>query len=45
MTATVAPERDIALEEQLFDALAQMTNDTVGITRASYGGGEQFAMM
>ena len=37
------PDPDIALAERLFDALAVKTRDTKGVTRASYGKGEQFA--
>jgi N-carbamoyl-L-amino-acid hydrolase len=37
------PEPDMALAERLFDALAVNTRDTQGVTRASYGDGEQFA--
>ena len=35
--------RTLQLAARLFDTLAQKTHDTVGITRASYGEGEQFA--
>ena len=37
------PEPYFELAARLFDTLAQETRDTVGITRASYGEGEQFA--
>jgi N-carbamoyl-L-amino-acid hydrolase len=37
------PEPDIALAERLFETLADKTRDTRGVTRASYGDGEQFA--
>jgi len=37
------PEPDLELADRLFDILAQRTRDVVGITRASYGDGEQFA--
>lgn len=37
------PEPDFKLAAQLFEILEQKTHDTVGITRASYGEGEQFA--
>jgi N-carbamoyl-L-amino-acid hydrolase len=37
------PEPDIALAEQLFATLRKETADVVGITRAAYGVGEQFA--
>ena len=37
------PQPDLALAARLFDTLAEKTRDTVGITRASYGAGEQFA--
>ena len=37
------PAPDFKLATQLFDTLAQRTRDTVGITRASYGEGEEFA--
>src|SRR6185437_6125078 len=37
------PEPDIALAERLFNTLADKTRDTRGVTRASYGDGEQFA--
>ena len=43
MAASARPEPDFKLAAQLFDTLAQKTHDTVGITRASYGEGEQFA--
>jgi beta-ureidopropionase / N-carbamoyl-L-amino-acid hydrolase len=39
----VVPEPDFQLAARLFDTLAQKTRDTVGITRASYGEGEQAA--
>src|SRR5687767_11522697 len=38
-----APAPDMALATRLFDTLAANTHDTAGITRASYGEGEQFA--
>src|SRR5450631_1302444 len=37
------PDPDIALAERLFNTLADKTRDTQGVTRASYGVGEQFA--
>lgn len=37
------PEPDIALAQRLFDTLADKTRDIRGVTRASYGDGEQFA--
>jgi beta-ureidopropionase / N-carbamoyl-L-amino-acid hydrolase len=43
MRSDALPEPDFQLAAQLFDTLAQKTRDTVGITRASYGEGEQFA--
>ena len=43
MEAAPAPDPDFPLAVQLFDTLADRTRDTVGITRASYGDGEQFA--
>lgn len=36
-------EPDISLARRLFEALAEATSDGVGITRDSYGKGEQFA--
>lgn len=38
-----APAPDIALAEALFDVLARATADGRGVSRASYGAGEQFA--
>jgi N-carbamoyl-L-amino-acid hydrolase len=43
MESAAPPEPDFQLAAQIFDTLAQKTRDTVGITRASYGKGEQFA--
>ena len=40
---SAVPEPDFELAARLFDTLAQKTHDTVGITRASYGEGEQLA--
>ena len=40
---SAVPDPDFELAARLFDTLAQKTRDTVGITRASYGEGEQFA--
>ena len=40
---SAVPEPDFGLAARLFDTLAQKTHDTVGITRASYGEGEQLA--
>ena len=37
------PAPDIALAERLFATLAQRTKDVLGVTRAAYGEGEQFA--
>jgi N-carbamoyl-L-amino-acid hydrolase len=37
------PEPDFELAASLFDTLERNTRDVVGITRASYGAGEQFA--
>lgn len=37
------PEPDFRLAVELFDTLDKNTRDGVGITRASYGDGEQFA--
>ncbi len=37
------PEPDLALARRLFDELDRNTRDGAGITRASYGAGEQFA--
>lgn len=39
----MTPEPDIALAERLFTTLAEKTSDGVGISRDSYGAGEQFA--
>ncbi|MCC6889229.1 MAG: hydantoinase/carbamoylase family amidase [Hyphomicrobiales bacterium] len=41
MSAPPAPDLDLA--ERLFTTLGERTRDTRGITRASYGEGEQFA--
>jgi len=38
-----APEPDVELAAEVFDTLAKHTSDGIGITRASYGEGEQFA--
>jgi N-carbamoyl-L-amino-acid hydrolase len=38
-----APEPDLALAHRLFDELDRNTREGPGITRASYGDGEQFA--
>ncbi len=38
-----APEPDIKLAETLFEILQTKTADKVGVTRAAYGSGEQFA--
>lgn len=43
MTCSVVPEPDHSLAEQLFAALHASSFDGVGITRASYGAGEQAA--
>jgi N-carbamoyl-L-amino-acid hydrolase len=43
MAIAFVPEPDYQLAARLFDTLAQKTRDTVGITRASYGEGEQLA--
>jgi N-carbamoyl-L-amino-acid hydrolase len=37
------PEPDFALASRLFETLEKATRDTAGVTRASYGEGEQFA--
>ncbi len=42
MTVTGAPEPDVDLAARLFDTLRTNTFDGIGITRASYGEGEQF---
>src|SRR5437016_8481862 len=39
----MAPLPDLTLAARLFDILAEKTRDSIGITRASYGDGEQFA--
>ena len=41
--ANSVPEPDFALAARLFDTLDEHTRDGAGITRASYGSGEQFA--
>ena len=41
--ANSVPEPDFALASRLFDTLDKHTRDGVGITRASFGTGEQFA--
>jgi beta-ureidopropionase / N-carbamoyl-L-amino-acid hydrolase len=41
--AQVMPEPDFALAIELFETLDRKTRDGAGITRASYGDGEQFA--
>ncbi len=41
--ANALPEPDVALAERLFDTLARETADTLGVTRAAFGPGEQFA--
>ena len=41
--AAVVPEPDFALATTLFETLDRHTRDGAGITRASYGEGEQFA--
>jgi N-carbamoyl-L-amino-acid hydrolase len=43
MAIAMVLEPDFQLAARLFDTLAQKTRDTVGITRASYGEGEQLA--
>lgn len=43
MMTALAPDPDLQLAAQLFQTLEEKTHDTVGITRASYGDGEQFA--
>jgi N-carbamoyl-L-amino-acid hydrolase len=40
---TMAPLPEFALAARLFDTLGEKTRDSIGITRASYGDGEQFA--
>lgn len=42
MTMTGTPEADVDLAARLFEALNANTFDGIGITRASYGEGEQF---
>jgi N-carbamoyl-L-amino-acid hydrolase len=43
LRANSVPEPDFALAARLFDTLDEHTRDGAGITRASYGAGEQFA--
>ncbi|MBI4183588.1 MAG: hydantoinase/carbamoylase family amidase [Proteobacteria bacterium] len=42
MAAGAVPEPDVPLAARLFDRLRAQTSDGIGITRASYGEGEQF---
>ena len=42
-TVSMVPEPDFKLAARLFDTLDKKTRDGAGITRASYGTGEQFA--
>jgi N-carbamoyl-L-amino-acid hydrolase len=42
-SSTRVPEPDFKLAAELFEALDERTRDGTGITRASYGEGEQFA--